>query len=520
MPVPGPSPLQSSLPGAAARFGAHVLAAAAAQPAAGAEAAVGGRPGLPGPPSMAAPASGPGTSVPAAAASVLPAEGAVPAAGPEPARVIAGAAAQPGAGAGVQAAGGGRPGLPGPPSVAALRSGSGASAGAVAAPVAPEPGGALERLLRGPSGLGTAGLSPARRGPAVEVTAVPELPVPPPEAAAPATGSPSPEPVGRPIPGLYYHPVPEPDPARVAEVSRRIKAWAVDEVELYPPEWEDQFDGFSVARYMVACHPDAPTIEHLMAATRLMVAENVVDDVYCEDHGGTPVGLGGRLLLAHTALDPVHTTTEYAPGWAQSLHSDAPRRAYRSAMEYFTQLATASQADRFRHDMARLHMGYLAEAAWAETEYVPEVWEYLAMRQFNNFRPCPTLTDSIGGYELPADLHAQPAMQRVIALAGNATTISNDLYSYTKELDARGKHLNLPVVISEREGLSDRDGYLKAVEVHNELMQEFEAASAELAAACPAPNVLRFLRGVAVWVDGNHYWHSTNTYRYSLPDFW
>ncbi|MGO4424444.1 family 2 encapsulin nanocompartment cargo protein terpene cyclase, partial [Streptomyces sp. MCAF7] len=291
-------------------------------------------------------------------------------------------------------------------------------------------------------------------------------------------------------------------------------------VDLYPEDWEDQFDGFSVGRYMVACHPDAPTVDHLMLATRLMVAENAVDDCYCEDHGGSPIGLGGRLLLAHTALDPLHTTEEYQPRWAESLHSDAPRRAYRSAMEYFLQAASPSQADRFRHDMARLHMGYLAEAAWAQTDHVPEVWEYLAMRQFNNFRPCPTITDAVGGYELPADLHAQPAMQRVIALAGNATTIVNDLYSYTKELASPGRHLNLPVVIAEREGISDREGYLKAVEVHNELMHDFEAEAAALAATCPVPSLQRFVRGVAVWVDGNHYWHRTNTYRYTLPDFW
>ncbi|WP_438948196.1 family 2 encapsulin nanocompartment cargo protein terpene cyclase [Streptomyces venezuelae] len=363
----------------------------------------------------------------------------------------------------------------------------------------------LGLVLRGPTGLGTAGLSLARR------EAVPELPEPPAPEAPPA---------GRPIPGLYFHPIAEPDPVRVDEVSRRIKAWALDEIQLYPEDWEGEFDGFSVGRYMVACHPDAPTVEHLMLATRLMVAENAVDDCYCEDHGGSPVGLGGRLLLAHTALDPVHTTKEYQPLWAESLYADAPRRAYRSAMEYFVNQTTASQADRFRHDMARLHLGYLAEAAWAETNHVPEVWEYLSMRQFNNFRPCPTITDSVGGYELPADLHAQPAMQRVLALAGNATTIVNDLYSYTKELASPGKHLNLPVVIAEREGLSERDAYLKAVEVHNDLMREFEAEAAALAAACPVPTVLRFLRGVAVWVDGNHYWHQTNTYRYSLPDFW
>nr|WP_282791932.1 family 2 encapsulin nanocompartment cargo protein terpene cyclase [Streptomyces sp. CC224B] len=382
-----------------------------------------------------------------------------------------------------------------------------------AAPATPAP--ALERVLRGPSGLGTAGLSLAPRAEPPGAPR-PELP----EARRPEPPEPPPPAEGRPVPGLYHHPVPEPDPVRVEEVSHRIKRWAVDEVEAYPPEWEDQFDGFSVGRYMVACHPDAPTVEHVMAATRLMVAENAVDDCYCEDHGGSPVGLGGRLLLAHTALDPLHTTKEYAPAWLESLASDAPRRAYTSAMEYFVQLASPSQADRYRHDMARLHLGYLAEAAWAETEYVPQVWEYLAMRQFNNFRPCPTITDTVGGYELPADLHALPAMQRVIALAGNATTIVNDLYSYTKELASPGKHLNLPVVIAEREGVSAKEGYLKTVEVHNELMHEFEAAAAELAVSCPDPRVVRFLKGVAAWVDGNHYWHMTNTYRYSLPDFW
>ncbi|MFF0430676.1 family 2 encapsulin nanocompartment cargo protein terpene cyclase [Streptomyces sp. NPDC004327] len=408
------------------------------------------------------------------------------------------------------------PALPGPPAALFPRTGTAAGPEAALAAAATRP--ELARILRGPSGLGTATLSFARPAEPVPLPPAPEaapVPAPPAEAAEPPAPAP-----GTPIPGLYYHPVAEPDPVRVEELSLRIKAWAVDEAEVYPPEWEDQFDGFSVGRYMVACHPDAPTVDHLMAATRLMVAENAVDDCYCEDHGGSPIGLGSRLLLAHTALDALHTTGEYAPAWAESLYADAPRRAYRSAMEYFAQLATPSQADRFRHDMARLHMGYLAEAAWAETGTVPEVWEYLAMRQFNNFRPCPTITDTVGGYELPADLHAQPAMQRVIALAGNATTIVNDLYSYTKEQKSPGLHLNLPVVIAEREGVCEKDAYLKAVEVHNDLMHAFEAEAAELAAACPVPTVARFLKGVAAWVDGNHYWHMTNTYRYSLPDFW
>lgn len=381
-------------------------------------------------------------------------------------------------------------------------------------------GTALEQILRGPSGIGTAGLKLTPRQ--LQPEAAAEAEEGPGAAAASGGGGAvkaGPR-SGDPIPGLYFHPVAEPDAERVAEVSRRIKLWAEEEVRLYPPDYAEEFDGFSVSRYMVGCHPDAPSVDHVMIATRLMVAENAVDDYYCEDHGGSPVGLGSRLLLAHTALDPVHTTAEYQGAWAESLASDAPRRAYRSAMDYFERSATAAQSDRFRHDMARLHLGYLAEGAWAQEDHVPEVWEYLAMRQFNNFRPCPTITDTVGGYELPADLHARPAVQRVIALASNATTIVNDLYSYTKELSSPGTHLNLPVVISEREGVGHREGYLKAVEVHNELMHAFEAEAAALAATCPVPVVVRFLRGVAAWVDGNHNWHQTNTFRYSLPDFW
>lgn len=408
----------------------------------------------------------------------------------------------------IKAATGGPPCAPPLPAAPAVSAPAPPPLDAPAAEV-PAPSAGLERLLRGPSGLGTAGLRLVLRE---------ELPTPSDRAADSADTADTAE--GMPVPGLYYHPVAEPDPVRVEEVSRRIKSWALDEVALYPDDWEEEFDGFSVGRYMVGCHPDAPTVDHLMLATRLMVAENAVDDCYCEDHGGSPIGLGERLLLAHTALDPLHTTQEYQPQWAKSLHADAPRRAYRSAMEYFVRAAGPSQADRLRHDMARLHMGYLAEAAWAQLDHVPEVWEYLAMRQFNNFRPCPTITDTVGGYELPADLHAQAAMQKVIALAGNATTIVNDLYSYTKELDSPGQHLNLPVVIAEREGLSDQDAYLKSVEVHNDLMHDFETEAAALAADCPVPSVQRFLRGVAAWVDGNHYWHRSNTYRYSLPDFW
>ena len=151
MPDPGLSPLQSSLPAAAARFGAHVLTdATGARTAAGA---------LPAPPSARRPCRR------------------------GRARRGAGDRRRPGWRPDRSPRGGGR-----------------------CRGEAPSP--ALDRILRGPTGLGTSGLYLGLRE---------ESPAPP-QPEAPVEGTP--------IPGLYYHPVPEPDPARVEEVSRRIKAWA------------------------------------------------------------------------------------------------------------------------------------------------------------------------------------------------------------------------------------------------------------------------------------------------------
>jgi 2-methylisoborneol synthase len=358
----------------------------------------------------------------------------------------------------------------------------------------------------GPTGLGTSGLRIAAPRPSP--------PDDPPERAAPAGEVPV-----RPIPGLHHRPAPPPDPALVAEVDRRTKEWALG-VELFPPEWEGDFDGFGTGRAVCLCHPDHADVERLVVAARLLAAENAVDDCYCEDYGGSPEGLGSRLLIAHSALDPFHLTPEFEEQWARGMAADAPLRGYHSAMRHAESWAAPAQADRLRHDLGRLHLGYLCEAAWSLDGAVPPVWEYLVMRQFNNFRPCLTLTDLVAGYELPAPLQASAPVQRLTALASNATTIVNDLYSYTKEKRSARPHLNLPTVLARREGLSERDAFLRAVAVHNELMHRFETESEQLGARLPDPALTRYRTGLAAWVAGNHAWHATNDHRYTLPDFW
>ncbi|MGW0916105.1 family 2 encapsulin nanocompartment cargo protein terpene cyclase [Streptomyces sp. NPDC002784] len=322
------------------------------------------------------------------------------------------------------------------------------------------------------------------------------------------------------VPGLLYRPAVPPDPRKVTEVDLRLEAWARG-LDLFPRAWSGDFTGFRFGRAVVLQHPGAADLERLTAAGKLLLAENVVDSCYCEvseGRGASARGLGGRLVIAQSALDPYHGTPETEEQWRLGVQADGPLRAYHWALKDYAAFATPSQTDRLVHDIARLHLGYLGEAAWAETAYLPRVWEYLTMRQFNNFRPCLSLVDAVDGYELPAALHARPEIQRVTALACNATTIVNDLYSFTKELASDPTHLNLPVVVDANERCGLKAAYLESVEIHNRIMAAFEEEAAAVSALSPV--VARYTEGLAAWVAGNHEWHATNTHRYHLPDYW
>ncbi|MBF6053968.1 cyclase [Streptomyces eurocidicus] len=402
----------------------------------------------------------------------------------------------------------------------------------LSAPAAPGAAGQVDALLSDPARSGKRDPSASPPEPAAGRPAEPEVWLPGGPAGLgtsaarallpPTAGHGAPAPAatpraGDPIPGLHCPPAVPADPAKVAEVDRRLEAWA-HEISLFPPEWAGDFAGFQFGRAVVLQHPGAADLERLVVAGKLLVAENAIDDCYCEDYGGSPIGLGGRLIIAQSALDPLHTADGYQQQWHEGLGTDAPLRSYADAIQSYRDIATPSQVTRFVHDMARLHLGYLAEGSWAQTRTTPPVWQYLVMRQFNNFRPCLSLVDAVDGYELPEPLYSRPEVQRVTALACNAATLVNDLYSFTKEMAADEHHLNLPVVIAVEERCGLKDAFLKAVDIHNEIMHAFEDEAA--AVATGGPLLARYTTGLAAWVAGNHEWHHTNTYRYSLPNYW
>ncbi|MFI9586170.1 cyclase [Streptomyces sp. NPDC052236] len=304
------------------------------------------------------------------------------------------------------------------------------------------------------------------------------------------------------IPGLYCPPAHPADRNKADDINKRLTHWLEHDLGV-----TESFMDADPGRGAVLYHPDAAGTEHLLAAAMLLVAENVVDDYICEtEHGGTHERRGALLVLCQAAVDPPALPPAYMTGWTSTLSQCAPVKAMHSAMRHFSAIATPQQRHRLRQDLCDLYLGYAGEGDYGTRHHTPPVWEYLIQRQFNNFRPCLTITDAIGGYELPAEVFADPAVQYATALACNVTTACNDLYSLRKELASERFHYSLPTVIAAEEGCSITDAFARAVRIHNELLLMFEEQARILA---PTDAVLaRFLAGLMNWVTGNHEWHA------------
>ncbi|WP_441250187.1 family 2 encapsulin nanocompartment cargo protein terpene cyclase [Kitasatospora sp. McL0602] len=349
----------------------------------------------------------------------------------------------------------------------------------------------------GPSGLGTTASSLLLAGPAGR--SVPARPVGPPAPADPG-------PKGG-VPALHCPPAFRDDPALGELVNERLIDWAA-EVGIYPGRL-DRVREADFGRLLMLAHPDTEDPDRLLAAAKCALAEWASDDYYCADVGHDGVGpmLGSRLMVADAAVAPANLTPKYAEGLRRGIDADPVLVAFRSATEHLAVYASPAQLARFRQEIALLFTGYSAEASWRSSAYRPPVWEYLAGRQVNSFLPCITLTDAVGGYDLPPAEYADPRVRRALTMAATASTLVNDLYSLAKEAHPSGLDHNLPALIAAEEKCSMEEAVERSVEVHDELVTTFESEAAALAVT-GSPALRRFLIGVWAWLGGSREWHA------------
>ncbi|WP_197092008.1 family 2 encapsulin nanocompartment cargo protein terpene cyclase [Streptacidiphilus albus] len=357
---------------------------------------------------------------------------------------------------------------------------------------------AARRLPTGPTGLGTsaariADLRRPRADPAAPGTATPAAAATPRGAGA--------------VPELYCPPALRDDPALGEEVNERLVQWA-EQMGIYEGRIEE-FRRADFGRLLMLTHPDTDDPDRLLAAGRCMAAEFAVDDYFCDTAatGGRPQRLGPELMLSQSAIDPARMPLRYREQYRRALREQPVWHALHRSVEQLAEYAGGAQINRLRQELAGLFLGMDAEAGWRIDGTPPPVWEYLANRQMNSFLPCMTLVDSVGGYEVPAEVYGRRDVRNATLQAALASVLLNDVYSMHKEGGAQGLEYNLPTVLMAEDGCSLEQAIRRSADIHDELVRSYEASAAVLSLAGD-PVLTRYLGALWAWLGGNKEWHA------------
>jgi 2-methylisoborneol synthase len=354
------------------------------------------------------------------------------------------------------------------------------------------PRGALSALLAGPTGLGTS----AARFP-TRLTSGDD----------PAYAY---RPWGDGTAAPLYCPVAERiDDPLGAEVDRGLVAWA-GECGFSEQEC-GQLGQAGFGRLVALAHPDVDDPDRLMISAKLNAAWWAADDLYSDDTalGAVPTELPPRLALAMAAMDPLPATGEFSRDLDDALDADRVLVALRSGMAHLRRCGTPAQDQRVCYSTFAMFVSWTAYAAWRHAGTYPPAWEYLTARQHDSFYTSMTLVDVLGGYELTANLYYAPEVRRAAILAGTAAVLVNDLHSVTKDLADESPPCNMVLLTAADRGCSVEDATDLTVDLHNEMVRDFQSAHDSLQVA-GSPELQRFLRGLRSWMGGGAEWHATS----------
>jgi 2-methylisoborneol synthase len=371
---------------------------------------------------------------------------------------------------------------------------------------------ALDRLLAGPAGPGTAAarafrhLTPPAVPQAAQSARHDEVP---PSARQDLSGG---QDSAVRIPPLYCPDAVRDDPALGEEVNNRLVEWAA-EIGIFTGRLE-RLRSHQFGRLFMLAHPDCDDPDRLLVAARCGLAEWSVDDHWVDEGEDTePELLGARLAMTHAVIDPVRLPARYLAQFEELVSQQPVLRAFRSGLAHLSGIASSTQVARLRHELAVMFVAYGQEAEWRSNGRKPAVWEYLLHRYENAFYPCMVLIDPVGGYELPAHEFADPTVRRTYLYAGMANVLLNDVYSMAKEDPG---DTNLPNLIAVEDNCSLQEAVDRTAAIHDELMHTVEADCAVLAAA-GSPQLRRYLAGLWAWMGGSKQWHATSA-RYQIAN--
>jgi 2-methylisoborneol synthase len=300
------------------------------------------------------------------------------------------------------------------------------------------------------------------------------------------------------------------------EVDERLAAWAKDCG--FDDDEIEKIRKIRFGRLMMLTHTDCDDPDRLLIGAKMNAAWWAADDYYADDSalGAVPDLLPPRLVLAMAAMDPLPPAGEFSRPLEEALAAERVLVALRSGIDYMAHYATPAQIHRLCYSTFAMFVSWSAYAAWRFTGEYPPAWKYLAARQHDSFYTSMTLIDVIGGYQLAANLAYEPRVRRAAFQAGTATVLVNDLLSVTKDLADEKPPCNMVLQVAADQGCSIQEANEITVNLHNDLVHDFEANHRNLQAV-PSVELQRFLRGLRAWMGGSFEWHDSNP-RYKTGD--
>jgi 2-methylisoborneol synthase len=293
------------------------------------------------------------------------------------------------------------------------------------------------------------------------------------------------------------------------EVDERLAVWAKDVG--FDDDEIKKIRKAQFGRLMMLTHPDCDDPDRLLIGAKLNAAWWAADDYYADDSalGAVPEKLPPRLVLAMAAMDPPPPAGEFSHPLEEAIAAERVLVALRSGVNYLASYATPAQVHRACYSTFAMFVSWTAYAAWRHTGEYPPAWKYLAARQHDSFYTSMTLIDVIGGYELAANLVYDPRVRRAAFQAGTASVLVNDLYSVTKDMADEKPPCNMVLQIVADRGCSIEQATELTVNLHNEIVHDFEANHRSLQVV-PSVELHRFLRGLRAWMGGSFEWHDSN----------
>ncbi|MGZ3460125.1 MAG: terpene synthase family protein [Archangium sp.] len=183
-------------------------------------------------------------------------------------------------------------------------------------------------------------------------------------------------------------------------------------------------------------------------------------------------------------------------------------------------LASQRWLERFSADAEDyLYRGTLPAARHWAAGTVPQLEPYIEQRAMDSamYTAQDLMEFAREGQELPEALFRLPLVQRMRHLCTRVVGLTNDLFSFEKEVLWHRNPNNFVHVLRVNRGLDLETAIAQAIELINADTEVFIASEQELLASGPVdPRVLAYVEGMKAWVSGNVRW-SLVTGRYCSP---